>query len=76
MTATAAKPRLASVRTAQRHGALLGAKQAQDVLDERGLAGAICANEAIDRAASENEAHRVKGRLAIVAARQVHHVDC
>ncbi len=50
-------------------------EQAENMLDERRLAGSVCADEAIDRAARHGQAHRGKGRPGTEAARQLRHVD-
>ena len=50
-------------------------QQAEDVLDERRLARAVRADEAVDRPAGHGHAHRGQGRLGTEAARQLRHVD-
>src|SRR5207253_7042531 len=50
-------------------------EQAQDVLDERGLARAVGAHQAVHRSARQGQAHRGQGRLGTEAARQFRHAD-
>ena len=47
----------------------------ENVLDERRLARAVCADEAVDRAARQRQAHRGQGGLGAEAARQLRHGD-
>src|SRR3990172_6335362 len=57
------------------HRAAFRAQQAQDVLDERRLARAVCADEAVDRPAWQGQAHRGQSRRRTKAARQLRYVD-
>src|SRR5438093_7843684 len=57
------------------HRSAFGPQQTQKVFDERRLARAVCADEAVDRPAWQGQAHRGQGRLGPEAARQLRHVD-